>query len=349
MTRRPFTPRARAAAAAAAALVTAAGLAGCSTGTAASDDAPEASTGVDEGAFPVTIEHAFGETTIDEEPKRVATLGWSDQDHALALGVVPVGATKLTWGGNAAGSSDWFDAALEEVDGKAPTRYDDTDGAPIEEIARLDPDLILATNSGITKEEYAKLSEIADVVAYPEAPWTTPWQISLETVGKALGRSSLAEEVAADTETVIDEAKGDYPQLEGASLIFAYLSSADLSTVGIYAPQDPRVSLMHDFGLVDAPSVASAVKPGEFYGTVSAERAADLESDVLLTWSENEGDLKTFTEHGLIGRIPALAGGHAYAEEDKHVSLAVTNPTPVSIPYIVEHFLPEVAKAVDGP
>ena len=44
----------------------------------------------------MTIEHAFGETTIETEPKRVATLGWSDQDNAVALGVVPVGATKLT-------------------------------------------------------------------------------------------------------------------------------------------------------------------------------------------------------------------------------------------------------------
>src|SRR5690606_41626252 len=128
----------------------------------------------DEGAFPVTIEHAFGETTIEEEPKRVATLGWTDHDHALALGVVPVGATKLTWGGNEEGSTDWFDAALADIDGaKAPTRYADADGAPVAEIAALDPDLILATNSGITEEEYDKLSEIADVVVYPEAPWVT--------------------------------------------------------------------------------------------------------------------------------------------------------------------------------
>ena len=80
-------------------------LAGCSTGSTEATDAPEAGTTsqVDADAFPVTIKHAFGETTIEEEPTRVATLGWSDQDAALSLGVVPVGATKLTWGGNATG------------------------------------------------------------------------------------------------------------------------------------------------------------------------------------------------------------------------------------------------------
>src|SRR3990170_3480113 len=96
-----------------------AALTACSTGSTA-DDAdtatePTTATEVEADAFPVTIEHAFGETTIEEAPTRVATLGWTDHDHALALGVVPVGATKITWGGNAAGSTDWFDAAVEEA------------------------------------------------------------------------------------------------------------------------------------------------------------------------------------------------------------------------------------------
>src|ERR1700710_1690495 len=122
-------------------------LTGCTTGSPASDPAGSTTTKVEADAFPVTIKHAFGETTIGKAPTRVATLGWSDQDNAVALGVVPVGATKLTWGGNAKGSSDWFDAAVEDMGATAPTRYDDSDGAPIDEIAQLRPDLILATNS----------------------------------------------------------------------------------------------------------------------------------------------------------------------------------------------------------
>ena len=39
---------------------------------------------------------------------------------------------------------------------------------------------------------------------------------------------------------------------------------------------------------------------------------------------------------------------HAYAEEDKPVALAVTNPTPLSIPVVIEQFLPKVAKAITG-
>ena len=323
-------------------------LAACSTGSTTDQVDAQANTEVEADAFPVTIEHAFGETTIEEEPQRVATLGWTDQDNALALGVVPVASTKLTWGGNAGGSSDWFDAEIEELDAEAPVRYDDADGAPIEDVAEAQPDVILATNSGITEAEYKKLSKIAPVVAFPENPWTTPWQTQMEMVGQALGRSDLAAEVTAETEAAIDDATAEYPQMDGSSLIFGYLSTADLSTVGIYAPEDPRVSLMHDLGMVDAPSVDDAIKPGEFYGSVSAEQSSELESDVFLTWSENPGDMETFASHDLVGQIPAIADGHAYAEEDKHVALAVTNPSPLSIPYVIDHFVPEVAAAIDG-
>src|SRR5918994_2095718 len=335
----------------AAASLLVAALTGCSTGSTSADAAaePTATTTVDADAFPVTIEHALGETTIESEPTRVATLGWTDHDHALALGVVPVGATKITWGGNEAGSTEWFDAAIEEAGAEAPVRYDDADGAPIDEVAELAPDLILATNSGITEAEYAKLSKIAPVVAYPEAPWTTNWQTSLEMVGQALGRTALAEEVRADTEDTIEQAKADNPELQGAELIYGYLAATDLSTIGMYAPEDPRVSMMRDFGMVDAPAVAEAIQPGEFYGMVSAEKASDLESDVFLTWVDSPDIVETISNDKLLGKIPAIAEGHWYAETDKSNSMASTNPTPLSIPVIVSDFLPHVVEAIPGP
>ena len=303
---------------------------------------PTATTSAEADAFPVTIEHAFGETTIEEEPTRVATLGWTDQDHALALGVVPVGATKITWGGNAAGSSDWFDAALEEAGAEAPVRYDDSDGAPIDEVAQLEPDLILATNSGITEAEYAKLSKIAPVVAYPEFPWTTPWQTSLEMVGEALGSQRPRRRGRGrDRRPRSTRPRRTTPSSTGASLIYGYLTPADLSTVGIYAPQDPRVALLRDFGMVDADAVAGAIKEGEFYGTVSAERASELDSDVLLTWVEKPGDAQTFVDDKLLGQIPAIESGHFYAESSKAVAMAVDQPDAAVDPGHHRHLPPE--------
>ena len=90
-------------------------------------------------AFPVTIEHALGTTTIEEEPTRVVAVGYAEADYPLSLGVVPVGADKIEYAGNENGSSDWFDEALAEIDGaEQPTRFSTTtDGVPVDKIVKL--------------------------------------------------------------------------------------------------------------------------------------------------------------------------------------------------------------------
>src|SRR5690349_18320733 len=48
-------------------------------------------------AYPVTIEHKYGSTTITEFPERIVLVGLTEQDALLALGVVPV-ATREWYG-----------------------------------------------------------------------------------------------------------------------------------------------------------------------------------------------------------------------------------------------------------
>ena len=45
-------------------------------------------------AYPLTIEHKHGSTTIDKAPERIVTVGLLEQDPLLALGVTPVGTTE---------------------------------------------------------------------------------------------------------------------------------------------------------------------------------------------------------------------------------------------------------------
>ncbi|WP_255372589.1 hypothetical protein [Corynebacterium sp. CNJ-954] len=73
-------------------------LAGCS---AADESTPDGSSTArdgdtrvfaepDDGAFPVTLDHAYGETTIEEQAERVVVVGWAGADLAVQLGTVPV-------------------------------------------------------------------------------------------------------------------------------------------------------------------------------------------------------------------------------------------------------------------
>ncbi|MER7073942.1 iron-siderophore ABC transporter substrate-binding protein [Terrabacter sp. NPDC000476] len=331
-------------------------LAGCTTGptggaaapTAAGAGSSSTSTGADPTAYPVTLTDAFGSATITKEPQRVVTLGWSDADHVAALGVAPVGAPKVSWGGNATLSTDWFDAQLATFGGAAPTRFDDSDGNPVEEIAKLQPDLILATNSGITKDEYDKLSKLAPVVAYPEVAYGTPWKDSLETIGKALGRSSRADEVERATEATLAKARADHPQLEGKTFVYGYVAPTDLSQIGFYTPSDLRPQMLTELGMKNAPFVeARARSSKEFYLTVSAEQAASLDSDVFLTYITEDSEVQTMTKDPLVGRVPAIRSGALVATKDQKVGLTMSSPTPLSIPYMTKLFVPLVAAAAD--
>ncbi|MFC7594882.1 iron-siderophore ABC transporter substrate-binding protein [Terrabacter sp. GCM10028922] len=329
-------------------------LTGCTTGPTGGSAArtpvgsAAGAAGADPAAYPVTLKDAFGTATITKEPQRVVTLGWSDADHVAALGVAPVGAPKVTWGGNKNLSTDWFDKQLATFGGAQPTRFDDADGNPIEEIAKLQPDLILATNSGITKDEYAKLSKLAPVVAYPKVAYGTPWQESLETIGKALGRTKQAEQVEAKTVGALDAAKAKYPQLAGKTFIYGYIAPTDLSQIGFYTPSDLRPQMLTELGMKNAPFVEERAKGSkEFYLSVSAEQAGALKSDVFLTYITEDSEVGVMTKDPLIGQVPAIRSGALVATKDQKVGLTMSSPTPLSIPYMTELFVPLVAAAVD--
>ena len=153
----------------------------------------------------------------------------------------------------------------------------------------------------------------------------------------------------AETQAAIDDAKAEYPQIQGKSLIFAYLTTTDLSTVGVYAPQDPRVSLMNDLGLVNAPMVDDVDQEGAVlrHGLGRAGRRARVRRPAHLV-GERQETWRPSPTTSCSARSPPSRRATPTREEDKHVSLAVTNPTPLSIPYTIEHFLPQVAEAVDG-
>jgi iron complex transport system substrate-binding protein len=328
-----------------------AALTGCSTGSTSADTAaePKATTEVEADAFPVTIEHALGTTTVEEEPTRVVAVGYAEADYPLSLGVVPVGADKIEYAGNENASSDWFDEALAEIDGaEQPTRFSTTDGVPVDEIVKLQPDLVTATQSGMTQEEYDKLTEAGiPVVAYPNAPYNTTWQESLEMVGEALGRSDVADELKAETEQVIADTAAEFPQLAGKTFTFAG-PNADPSSFYVYTSMDNRPRLLVELGMVNSPIVEERSEPGQFLFNVSAERTEQLDADVFLTYANSEANVKELADDPLVQQIPAVADNRWYATVDITEAIGLSAPSPLSIPVGMERYIPNVAAAVDG-
>ena len=180
-----------------------------------SDDGSEATAGQAEaGAFPVTIDHKHGSTTIESAPRRVVVVGLREQDALLALGVVPVATTE--WYGKHPGAI--FPWAKDELgDAEVPAVLSQTDGVEIEKVAAQRPDLILAIYSGLTKKEYDTLSKIAPVVAQPkgEVDYGSSWQEETLITGKAVGKPGQARRLVQNTERLIADAAAEHPEFNG--------------------------------------------------------------------------------------------------------------------------------------
>lgn len=333
----------RALLAAPAALAIAAALAAC--GGADAPDGGASAAGGDDGAFEaVTIEHAFGEVEITERPQRVVTWGWGSTDAAIALGVVPVGIPKTVYGADEEGYLPWTKEALDASGGEAPTLLADEGAPPFEAIDELEPDLILAQYSGITEADYDKLSQIAPTVAYPDQPWATPWREVVATTGEALGLSAEADELLDGIEAQVAEAAAANPQFEGRSIAAVAL---DPTTYYVYTAADPRVEFLEDLGFTVAPSV-SELDTGEasFYYTLSGELVDQLTSDVLLSYSETEEDVRRQQSTPELQTMEQFRSGTVAYVVGESVISSVSPPTALSLTWGLDEFVAALDEAV---
>lgn len=346
-------PRFRTAAAAALA-ATALLLAGCATGTTSADTDAETTVGAnpaDPSAFPVTVEHAFGETTISEKPERIATIAWANHEVPLALGVVPVGMTEVTWGDDDAnGVLPWVEDKLEELGAETPVLFDEADGIDFEAVADTDPDVILASYSGLTQEDYDTLSKIAPVVAYPEVAWGTSYEDMIRLNSTAIGLAAEGEALIDDLHAQVDDALAEFPELADTSVIFAFPDASDLSTIGFYTSHDTRPGFLASIGL-PVPTVVEeeSASTDSFLAEVSAEAADRFEDvDIFVVYGDGTGAItEAMQADPLYSQIPAIAAGHV-AELVTGPLAASANPSPLSIPWGINDYFALIAGALAG-
>ncbi len=291
--------------------------------------------------YPIIVEHAFGETTIKSKPEKVATVGWGNQDVALALGVTPVGMPKANWGPiDENGLLPWTAEALNILDDEFPIMYDETDGVDFEAIASAEPDIIIASYSGIVKEDYDLLSEIAPVIAYSEQPWTTLWREQVLLSAKGMGLEEEGISLVEDTEALIKEKVSAYPEFEGKKAMFAWISVADTSSFSVYTPLDPRAAYLVDLGFDFPESVYDLTEDtNSFFIDISSEFAAQLNDvDVLVLYGD-KSMLEVLQNDPLLSAIPAIKNGAVVFLEDGSNLSGASTQTVLSIPYTIDEYL----------
>lgn len=322
-------------------------LAACSTGSSSDSKSSGGASGSGSAAgYPVEIKHAFGTTKITKQPTKIVCVGWGEADICASLGVVPVAAPAIVWGQNAKQSTDWYDAQVKKLGSKTTTaRFADKDGTPVDKVAQYQPDLIIGTNSGMTKDVYDKLTKIAPVIAYPKVAYGTSWEDQTAMIAKALGKKDEGDKLVTDTKKKISDAVAKHSELKGKTASWIYFTPTNLNTVGIYTPLDARPRTLSEFGMKDGAGVAKLTKGSDkFFVDLSAEKAAQIDSDVVVFDSLQGADGKKVKSNALLGKIKALKNDSYYELKDQKLSAAMSIPTPLSIPVALEGFLPKLAE-----
>ncbi|SDN10640.1 iron-siderophore ABC transporter substrate-binding protein [Streptomyces wuyuanensis] len=324
-------------------LATAACGGGSDTGSAGSG--AEASTSGGGGAFPVTIAHKYGSTTIKSEPKRIVTVGLTDQDAVLALGKVPVGTTEWL-GGYQGAIGPWAQDELGA--GQAPTVLKDTGTGPqVERIAALKPDLILALYGGLTKEQYASLSAFAPVVAQPKEhnDYGIPWQEQTKTVGRALGKAEEAAKAVESVEAEIAATAREHPAFKGTTAVMA----TPYEGIFVFGSQDSRSRVLTGLGFTMPDGLDKAI--GDKFGANISKERTDLLDQGAVVWIVGDvaKDTQKLHKDASYKDLKVVKEGReVFVDETSDFGHATSFVSVLSLPYVIERLAPQLAAAVDG-
>lgn len=310
--------------------------AGCGGGT------PERAPGADSGddqRFPVTVEHSLGSTVIESKPERVVTLGVSDADVALALGVTPVGIHSLYEFDSGVGP--WAQDELRELGGEPPAVWKGRE-LNYEAIATARPDLILNVSASGDQAEHDQLSRIAPTVALPKgAPaYAAPWRDTTTLVAAALGLPEEGERLVRETDGYLAGLAQANPQFKDRTLTYLDVYNSELYAGG---RDSTVVATMTQLGFVPVPYIRD-LQPSESQNAISAELLSQVDADVVIAYGFGAPQQQVLDANPALRNLDAARSGHLHFLPD----LSLSAPSVLSIPHGVDALLPFLQQATAG-
>lgn len=240
------------------------------TPAAATSPAPGASQAV-QMSYPVTIKHAKGAYTLEQQPERIAVLDVQFVDQLVTLNEQPAGSVK------AAGAAENFPEYLTDklADVKVLGTYEEPN---LEAILEINPDFIICTEAH--EQIYDSLNQIAPTVMLLR---NDDWRDTLVTFGKIMDKEQEAEQVL--------QAYRD----KTARLTAELAAKLDGQTVALLRPRDDMIRvhtaghrtgaiLYKDLGLTVPEQVA---KETDTAYHISPEALADVGADYIFLLTDD--------------------------------------------------------------
>ncbi|NKY30167.1 ABC transporter substrate-binding protein [Nocardia gamkensis] len=300
------------------------GSAGCGSST---DDAGS-------GGESITITHARGSTTVEGTPKKIVALGNQWLDTTLALDAVPIGYID-----NVAIASRSVTPWQPDKLGSAKSISSTANLS--EQVAALEPDLILVDPFIADQKTYDELSHVAPTVPGLSKDTVGTWQEQVTTLGKILGKQDAAAKVIASVDDKIAGIVAANPGLKGKTFASTWLGSPSQLMV-LTDPNDGSARVFGQLGmsiprnLVEQPSSQGRL-------ALSTERIDEITADLLLAGYSGSMDEKYRQLPGYAG-LPAVKKGSVVFLTTQEIT-AVNQPTALSVPYILDKLSPALAVA----
>jgi len=322
------------------------GLAACSDKKVESSESPTGPSPASNPAFPATVEHKYGTTTIKAAPQRIVVVGFTEQDALLALGVAPIATTTATWAGDDV-EYNIYPWAKDKLGDAKPTVLDSTEGLQYDQIKALKPDLIIGTNAGLSKDDYTELSKIAPTIANSgtyDSDWYEPWDTQTEMIGEAVGKVPEAKQLIADLNQRFADAQADHPKFQGVTAAFVQAPYTDGSVIAW--PAGLSSDFLTDLGFVIPKSLDKFVDEQVAQAEIPAEDTKVLNDAKVLVWgnegAEDEADIRA---DKVLSQLDAMKAGRVVFTGDT-VTSAIYFGSILSIPYVLDALIPKLDEVV---
>ncbi|MEV0684016.1 ABC transporter substrate-binding protein [Nocardia sp. NPDC050378] len=282
----------------------------------------------------VTITHARGETTVTGTPKKIVALGNQWLDSTLALGVVPVGYIDNV-SALSKSTPPWTPDSL-----KSATALN-TQGSVAEQVAALEPDLILADPFIADQKTYDDLSKVAPTIPALTKDAVTPWQDQVTALGKVLHKESDATATIKKVDDKIAAITTANPGLKGKTFASTWLASPAQLMV-LTDPDDGSAKVFTQLGMsIPANLTAQPANQGRL--ALSPERVDELTADLLLAGYSPGLDEKYRQLPGYAD-LPSVRKGSVVFLTTQEIS-AINQPSALSVPYMLDKLEPAFAAA----
>jgi iron complex transport system substrate-binding protein len=292
------------------------------------------------GGEGVTITHLFGQTVIKQPPKRVVSAGYTEQDDLLAVGIVPVAVTN--WFGDQP-SAVW-PWAQPKLGGAQPAVLNLDNGIPVDQIAGLKPDLIVAINAGVDADTYQKLSAIAPTVAQSGGDaFFEPWKDQASTIGQAVYQADQMKSLIDAVDKQFVAVAQNHPQWKAKKALLLQGRLFQGTVVGTAAGW--RTDFLNQMGLVIADSIKPFVTDHRAVIPRDQIKAVLDSADVVIWTTENPDDQKTLLADPEIAGSQATAQNrHIFTTKDQAGAIAFASV--LSYPMVADQLPPQISKVL---